>query len=78
MPQAATARAPQSKACCFGRKQDLSLPDYIECSLTLQYNNSYNNYYTFLSFIVSVRELRFFEHNLRIIAEKCKNSSNKI
>ena len=34
MPQAATARAPQSKACCFGGKQDLLLPDYIECSLT--------------------------------------------
>ena len=56
MPQAATARVPQSKACCFGGKQDLSLPDYIECSLdlTLQYNNSYNNYYRLLSFIVSV------------------------
>ena len=54
MPQAANARAPQSKACCFGGKQDLSLPDYIECSLMLQYNNSYNNYYRLLSFIVSV------------------------
>ena len=52
--QAATARASQSKACCFGGKQDLSLPDYIECSLTLQYNNSSNNYYRLLSFIVSV------------------------
>ena len=45
MPQAATARAPQLKACCFGGKQDLLLPEYIECSFTLQYNNSYNNYY---------------------------------
>ena len=53
MPQAATARAPQSKA-CFGGKQDLSLQDYIECSLMLQYNNSYNNYYRLLSFIGSV------------------------
>ena len=54
MLQAATARAPQSKACCFGGKQDLSLQDYIECSFTLQYNNSYNNYYRLLLFIVSV------------------------
>ena len=54
MPQAANARAPQSKACYFGGKQDLPLPDYIECSLMLQYNNSYNNYYRLLSFIVSV------------------------
>ena len=53
MPQAATARAPQSKSCCFGGKQDLSLQDYIECSLTLQDNNSYNNYYRLLSFIVA-------------------------
>ena len=61
MPQVATARAPQSKACCFGGKQDLSLQDYIECSRRmLQYNNSYNNYYRLLSFIVSVWELRFF------------------
>ena len=29
-------------------------------------------------FIGSVQELRFLERNLRIIAEKCKNSSNKI
>ena len=60
MPQAATARAPQSKACCFGGKQDLSLQDYIECSLTLQYNNSYNNYYRLLSFIGKCLRIEVF------------------
>ena len=54
MRQAATARAPQSKACCLDGKQDLPLQDYIECSLMLQYNNSYNKYYRLLSFIVRV------------------------
>ena len=40
----ATSSDCASSRCCFGGKQDLSLQDYIECSLMLQYNNSYNNY----------------------------------
>ena len=45
---------PNQNLVVSGGKQDLSLQDYIECSLMLQYNNSYNNYYRLVSFIVSV------------------------
>ena len=54
MPLATTARVPQSKACCFGGKQDLSLQDYM-----LQYNNRYNIIDCFHLLYISVRELRF-------------------